>query len=80
MFSDICYVSVLTILIFVILSICLYFYNNPHMLKKIQNLQEGYQNEETNYESCINQQYPRKWCLKIPEPYSILNKESVSKC
>jgi hypothetical protein len=50
------------------------------MLKKIQNLQEGYQNEETNYESCINQQYPRKWCLKIPEPYSILNKESVSKC
>jgi hypothetical protein len=43
---------------------------------------EAYQNKspDTNYESCKKGGYPRQWCLHIPEPYSIPNPDSLTRC
>ena len=41
---------------------------------------EAYQGSETNYESCKKGGYPHQWCLRIQEPYSIANPESLTEC
>ena len=41
---------------------------------------EAYQGSETNYESCKKSGYPHQWCLRIQEPYSIANPDSLTEC
>jgi hypothetical protein len=41
---------------------------------------EAYQGSETNYESCKKGGYPHQWCLRIQEPYSIANPDSLTEC
>jgi len=41
---------------------------------------EAYQGSETNYESCKKNGYPHQWCLRIQEPYSIPNPDSLIEC
>jgi hypothetical protein len=66
-------------IIFVIFEILLYYiYKNKTNIK--ESFLEAYQGSETNYESCIKSGYPQKWCLRIPEPYSIPNPDSLLEC
>jgi len=66
-------------IIFVIFEILLYYiYKNKTNIK--ESFLETYQGSETNYESCIKSGYPQKWCLRIPEPYSIPNPDSLLEC
>ena len=66
-------------IIFVIFEILLYYiYKNKTNIK--ESFLEAYQGSETNYESCIKSGYPQKWCLNIPEPYSIPNPDSLLEC
>ena len=39
---------------------------------------EAYQGSETNYENCKKNGYPHQWCLRIQEPYSIPNPNSIT--
>ena len=41
---------------------------------------EAYQGSETNYENCKKSGYPHQWCLRIQEPYSITNPDSLTEC
>jgi hypothetical protein len=41
---------------------------------------EAYQGSETNYESCKKSGYPHQWCLRIQEPYSIADPDSLTEC
>jgi hypothetical protein len=41
---------------------------------------ETYQGSETNYESCKKSGYPHQWCLRIQEPYSIADPDSLTVC
>lgn len=41
---------------------------------------EAYQGSETNYESCKKSGYPHQWCLRIQEPYSIADPDSLTGC
>jgi hypothetical protein len=41
---------------------------------------EAYQGSETNYESCKKSGYPHQWCLRIQEPYSIADPDSITGC
>lgn len=41
---------------------------------------EAYQGSETNYENCKKSGYPHQWCLRIQEPYSIADPDSLTQC
>lgn len=41
---------------------------------------EAYQGSDTNFENCKKSGYPHRWCLRLQEPYSIPNPESLTDC
>ncbi len=63
-------------ILFVILEALVYYiYKNKQIIK--ESFVESYQGSDVNYESCIKNGYPQTWCLRIQDPYSIVNVDST---
>lgn len=82
-------VSIFFITFFIFEALLYYIYKNKNVIKESFLLQknktkepflETYQGSDTNFENCKKSGYPHRWCLRLQEPYSIPNPESLTEC